>query len=151
MITYWLGAHVLFEYTEVIEHYSGGVLVVFGAAYAARAYFTHSHCHGHTHHGPEPTRKSINSAYLFLFSLGLSPCVAVLPVFITAAPLGVGVLALAMAAFSVGVLTALIGASTLVSYGVMKLDHPILEHYGEVITGVGVALLGVLSFFVHVN
>jgi hypothetical protein len=36
-----------------------------------------------------------------------------------------------------------------VSLGMWKLDHPILEHYGDVITGVAVALLGVFFFFIE--
>jgi hypothetical protein len=49
--------------------------------------------------------------------------------------------------FALGVLAALVGSTVLVFLGGMKLDHPFLEHYGEVITGVGVALIGFLLVF----
>ena len=54
--------------------------------FAGYAYFNHSSCHGHTHHGPDPRRdlRVKKTPFLFLFTLGLSPCVAVLPVFAAA-------------------------------------------------------------------
>lgn len=57
-----------------------------------------------------------------------------------------------MAAFSIGVIVALLGGSLLVSRGLVKLDHPVFEHYGDVITGLGVAAMGlVLIFFPHTH
>jgi hypothetical protein len=120
-------------------------LLVFGLTYAAFAYFRHSGCHQHAHHGPSPGKKM--SPYLFLFSLGFSPCVAVLPVFAAAAAYGHFATILSMAAFSLGVITSLVSATVLVSLGIMKLDHPILEHYGDVITGLGVGLMGIILYF----
>ena len=38
-------------------------------------------------------------------------------------------------AFSLGVAAALSGASLVVSAGALKLDHPIFEHFGDVLTG----------------
>lgn len=131
-------------YEAEIEKYVGLGLAFFGLAYAAQAFFRHSHCHGHTHHGPDV--KGRKSPFLFLFSLGFSPCVAVLPIFAAASTQGVVATILAFVCFSFGVLTALIGATLLVSYGLLKLDHPIFEHYGDVITGLGVAILGIALF-----
>lgn len=134
----------LTEHEHVIEAWSGMGLVVFGLSYAIWAFLRHSHCSGHEHHGPDPRGK--HAPFVFLFSLGLSPCIAVLPVFVAAAPRGALTVMLTMLGFAVGVLTALIGGTVLVSKGIMKLDHPIFEHYGDVITGFGVALLGLILF-----
>jgi hypothetical protein len=136
----------LAQYEEEIERYAGLGLGVFGLAYAAWAYFRHSGCHGHTHHGPDP--RGQKAPYAFLFSLGFSPCVAVLPVFAASAALGVVPAVVSFVSFCVGVLGALIGSTLLVSQGVLKLDHPIFEHYGDVITGLGVTLMGSILFFV---
>jgi cytochrome c biogenesis protein CcdA len=140
----WARSHHLSE--EQMEHYSGAALFVFGLGFAAYAYFRHSHCHGHGHHGPEPEKRK--GPYLFLFSLGLSPCVAVLPVFAAASVQGSGSVLLAMAAFSLGVFAALLGSTLLVTFGLIKLDHPFLEHHADVITGLGVALLGLVLCFI---
>lgn len=139
-----LGARLLSSHEEQIESYGGLLLFVFGLAYAVYSYFRHHSCHGHGHHGPQ--RNKVHP-YLFLFSLGFTPCVAVLPVFAAASLKGALAMAFSVAAFSGGVICALVGATVLVSLGIMKLDHPILDHYGDVITGFGVALMGWILYF----
>jgi cytochrome c biogenesis protein CcdA len=136
--------HFLIENEEVIERWSGLGLVVFGLAYAAWAWKRHQSCVGHTHHGPKPgpTRRP----YVFLFVLGFSPCVAALPMFFAAAPKGGLAVLLTLSSFTLGVLLALGSAAVLVRRGLMKLDHPLLEHWGEVIAGLVIALVGVAVF-----
>jgi cytochrome c biogenesis protein CcdA len=147
----FIGQSFFSPYLHEIEENAGFILIFSGIAYAIYSRFTHRHCHGHEHHGPDP-RKSAKAPYVFLFSLGFSPCFAVLPVFGTAVGGGSAVLLGTMAAFAIGVVAALVGASLLVSRGLVKLDHPIFEHYGDVITGVGVAVMGlVLLLFPHTH
>lgn len=135
-----------------LEEHAGVILITFGLAYAVYSRFHHRHCHGHEHHGPDPRKKGKRAPYLFLFSLGFSPCFAVLPVFATAIGMGTAVLISCMIAFSIGVLLALVGGSLLVSHRLVKLDHPIFEHHGDLITGLGVAFMGViLTLFPHVH
>jgi nickel/cobalt exporter len=132
-----------------VEEHAGYILIAFGVLYAVYSRFTHRHCHGHEHHGPDP-RAAGKAPYVFLFSLGFSPCFAVLPVFATAIGSGSAILIGSMIAFALGVLAALMGGSLLVSRGLVKLDHPIFEHYGDVITGLGVAAMGfVLVLYPH--
>lgn len=144
----WAGAQIFTGYQEEqIERYAGLVLLVFGLVYGSIAWFRHSGCRGHTHHGPsEPKPKSSRGALLFLFSIGFSPCIAALPIFVAVAPSGVFNLVLSMISFAIGVVLALVGATILVSLGLMKLDHPIFEHYGDVMTGFGIAVIGGLLF-----
>ncbi len=139
----WVSTHLN---EEQLERYAGLALFAFGLLFAGCAYFRHARCHGHGHHGPEP--KERRGPYLFLFSLGLSPCVAVLPVFAAASVQGAHAVMLAMLSFSLGVFSALLGSTFLVTLGLLKLDHPFLEHYADVITGLGVALIGLFLFFV---
>lgn len=145
-ISIYIGSHFLASQEEVIERYSSLILVLFGLGFAALAYFRHSSCHGHTHHGPNPAGR--RAPFFFLFSLGLFPCVAVLPVFITASVRGSMATVLSMAAFSIGVVSSLMSSSLLASRGLAKLDHPLLEHYGDVATGLGVVLVGLILFWV---
>ena len=131
-----------------LEENAGLILIAFGILYAVYSRSRHRHCHGHEHHGPEPKPEA--APYVFLFSLGFTPCFAVLPIFATALGHGTGGLIVTMGTFAIGVLAALVGGSLLVSRGLVKLDHPILEHHGDVLTGVGVAAMGLLLvFFPH--
>ncbi|CAM6053773.1 unnamed protein product [Sphagnum tenellum] len=144
LVSIYVELQYLAHYEEVIERYAGLGLGFFGLIYAAYAYFKHSGCQGHTHHGPNP-EEGKKAVYAFLFSLGFSPCVAALPIFAAAAPLGAWSALVAFVCFSLGVLVALIGSTLLVSQGLVKLDHPLFEHYGDVITGLCVALMGPLT------
>jgi hypothetical protein len=144
------GVKFVEEHEHLFEKYSGLGLAIFGALYAIYSFRRHSRCHGHTHHGPEPTEteKGLKQSLGFLFSVGFSPCIAVFPVFVAASPYGWSGLLLTSGAFSVGVVGALAGSTLTVSAGVLKLDHPIFEHFGDVLTGIGVSLLGLTLFLI---
>ena len=129
---------------ETMERYAALMLVVFGVCYALFAYFRHSSCSGHEHHGPSPKGKK--APFLFLFGIGFSPCFAVLPLFLAASARGWGAAFGTMASFSLGVFAALAGATFAVTLGILKLDHPVFEHYGDVLTGGAVALMGVILY-----
>jgi cytochrome c biogenesis protein CcdA len=132
---------------ETVERYGGLGLMAFGLMYSVFSYFRHSRCHGHEHHGPVPSRKE-KAPYLFLFSIGLSPCVAVFPIVAAAAGSGGSWAAgLVSMGFALGVVAALMLATLLVSRGLWLLDHPVLEHHSDVIVGITVALMGTFLFF----
>jgi len=146
-----LGNELFGDHLEVIEENAGWILISFGVIYAVYSKFKHQDCHGHEHHGPKPPPKA-KGPYLFLFSLGLAPCFAVLPIFATAVGFGNTSLVMSMAAFSIGVVAALMGGSLLVSRKLVKLDHPLFEHHGDTLAGAGVALMGVfLLVFPHAH
>lgn len=146
----YLGSQVARGYEEILNHSMGFGLIAFGAAYALWHLKRHSHCHhdDHAHHGPEAPEKQ-HSAFAFLFSLGLAPCVAALPIFVAAATHSTSSLIGAGVGFGVAVFAALVGATALVRAGVSKLDHPWIEHSADIITGVGIAFTGVLVLVVH--
>jgi hypothetical protein len=136
-----IGSHIFKENEATIEHYAGLLVALFGLIYAGWAYFRHSGCHGHTHHGPKIEREA--APFLLLLFSAFSPCVAALPIFAADATISSWSLALSLGAFAIGVISALVTATLLVFHGVMKLDHPVFEHYGDVITGLSVALVGI--------
>ncbi|MBY0470450.1 hypothetical protein K2X30_04715 [bacterium] len=147
-----IGSTLILQHHEAtIERYGAILVIVFGAIYAFIAYRRHSSCHGHGHHGPDapkgPKYQSSRSVLLFLFSLGFSPCIAVFPVFAAAAMKGTATLVIAMAAFALSVVGALVLAAQLAVHGLTKLDHPVLEHYGDLITGLCVIGLGAFLYF----
>jgi len=148
LVSIFIGFQFLPELEHDVERYASLILVVFGLGYAAFAYFRHWQCHGHTHHGPKPAKTA--QAFLFLFSLGFSPCLAVVPIIATAATKGSFATILTMFLFSVGVVITLITATVLTALGIMKLDHPVLEHYGDVLAGIGIAVMGIVLFIVPI-
>ena len=141
LVVVGLGAGWIQSHEEAIERYWGIALVVLGLAYALYAYRKHGRCIGHTHHGP--SYESNQKPYAFLFMTGFSPCLAALPIFTAAMVYGHSAVVLTLGAFSVGVVVALAGAVWLVAHGFKKLDHPFLEHYADVLAGLGVAVAGV--------
>lgn len=141
------GNQLLTNHEELIESYAGLGMALFGAIYAILAWRNHAHCHGHGHHGPAPASRK--RPYWFLFSVGFSPCVAVLPILFGASAYGMGVLAMALGGFVVGVLVAFTGAALGVSRGLVHLDHPWLDHHGDLITGLAVMVLGVAVWALH--
>lgn len=147
-----VAAHVLEDYEVTVERYAALAAAGFGLLYGLWALKRHHGCSGHGHHGPDPdgARKRNGTPMLFLLSVGFSPCVAALPVFGAATAFGGLAVALSMLAFALGVLSALVGATLLVSTGLMKLDHPFLEHYGDAITGFSVFVMGIALFLFRV-
>ncbi len=145
LLSLWVETHFFLDYEESIERYAGLALGVFGLFFAGIAFFTQWSCHGHTHLSAQvPSQKT---PFWFLFTLGFSPCVAVLPVVGQAIVEGVGALLCIWVAFSLGVLAALLGSTFLAFLGFFKLEHPIFEHYGDVVAGCSVALVGFLLFY----
>jgi ABC-type nickel/cobalt efflux system permease component RcnA len=136
-----LGVRLNADFEEVIELYAAKGLVILGVTYALYHYVNHRRCHGHTHHGPAQN-EARRGTFLFLFSLGLSPCVAVLPALVAVEPYGPGALMLAALAFSIGVVSALAIATLLMRAGTSWLDHPLFEHYGDVVSGLALAVVG---------
>ncbi|MCM2324213.1 MAG: hypothetical protein NDJ90_13225 [Oligoflexia bacterium] len=141
----WIGAHFVHGREEDLERYGALLLVVFGLAYAVISLFRHSRCHGHSHHGPAPSANK--GPFLFLFGLGLSPCVAAFPIFVAAAAISRLAVISSMLAFAFGVILASTVASQLALRGLSYLDHPILEHHGDVLTGAGIVTMGVVLYF----
>lgn len=127
-------------------------LIVVGLSYAAYAYWSHRKCigHEHDHHGPEVTKAKKKGPYAFLFLLGLSPCLAYLPIHLSASALGFWTPVGSLVGFALGVTLAWTGAVLAVFRGMKKfLDHPFMEHYGETITGLGITLIGVVFLVRH--
>ncbi len=136
----FIGGKLITLDESTTDLYSAYGLIIFGLLYALQAYFRHSKCHGHTHHGPNP--EHVKVPLLFLFSLGLAPCAAAIPVFGAAAAHSMSAFIGSLIAFSLGVLGAFILATLTALQGILRFDHPLLEHYGDTITGCSVALMG---------
>lgn len=147
-----LGMHTLDHYEESVEHYAGIGLVSFGLLYAWLAYRRHASCRAHAHHHPDSPEAvdrqgARRSPFAFLFFLGVAPCVAAMPPIVAASVHGWSGTLVASLSFSAGVLVTLLGMTYLSRIPRFRWDHPFLEHYGDVLAGLGVAVLGVLEWF----
>ena len=146
LLSFWVEFRYFAAQEELVERYAHIGLIVFGCGYALRAGFRHAHCEGHTHHGPRPS--SDRWPFAFLFWTGFSPCVAALPLFIAAAQVGLSQMLGSWVAFTLGVYLALMGAAVIGRNNLNRLDLPILEHYGDVITGASVASMGLILLLI---
>jgi hypothetical protein len=85
-------------------------------------------------------RRSSRTALLLI--VGSSPSVEVLPAFFAAAPLGVGALLLMAIVFAFTTIGTYVGTTLLSAAGLERMSFPAIECYGEVISGVFVAVIG---------
>lgn len=140
----WIGEQIFKNYEEQMEASGALFLTLAGFAYAGYAAWQHYACRGHSHghHGPELTSSRSRHPWAFLFTLGLAPCVAMVPLYAAAAARGWTSFLAVGAGFTAAVVVSLVGSTLLARGGMMKLDHPWLEHYGEVVTGLGIAATG---------
>lgn len=107
------------------EHHADDWHVVDGAAAIA---------HEHDH------RTSTRTALLLI--LGSSPSVEVLPAFSAAAPQGAGLLATMATVFAVTTIGTYVALCALSSASIRRLHLGPLERYGEVLSGIVIALVG---------
>lgn len=142
------GKRYLLELGETAESWAGPALIVFGLAYALYSFLRGAHRHkGLRKVGRDADGR--HHPFLLLFILGLTPCVAIIPVYAAAVPMGTAAVLLAVAGYSVGVVAALAGISLAVSAGLMRLKHPRLDRYADVLVGAGVALGGAALMLIH--
>lgn len=138
-------AFFLTEYEEPVEHFLGFLLLTFGLIYSILCFFQHLRCRGgHTHHGPDPRKMALKGPWIFLFSVGLFPCVAALPIFLAAGTQGWATGLLSLIGFSLGVLASFLFSTFCALTSLLKMDLPLFEHYGDVLSGAAVALAGIL-------
>jgi putative Mn2+ efflux pump MntP len=142
-----LGRTVFEGLGERMEAVAGLLLVGFGLAYAfwglrrAVGGRVHGHPHPHYDHVHDPSRTTAWSLFL-LFSA--DPCVAVIPLLFSAAPLGtartLGIVLLYEAA-TIGTMVALVLPARA---GAARLKVPFLDRWGDALAGVVVAVTGVV-------
>src|SRR5665213_2433674 len=148
----WLaGVAVAARFGHWIEIISSAALIGFGLwiAYsgwremAEEQAHEHAHAHGHVHHHHDHEHKAGQRTALLLI-LGSSPMIEGLPAFFAAGKFGVGLII---------VMSLVFAASTIITYvllcvasvaGLESLNLGPLEHYGEVLSGLFIAAVGVV-------
>jgi nickel/cobalt exporter len=138
---------------ERMEAVAGLLLIGFGLAYAAwglrRAVGGHVHGHSHRHydHVHDASRATARGLFL-LFSA--DPCVAVIPLLFSAAPLGAGQTLGVVLLYEAATLGTMVALVLPARAGAARLRLPVLDRWGDAVaggviaaTGVAVGLLGI--------
>jgi len=118
------------------EHHAEDWHIIGGAAAVPMA-----HEHAHT----------ASSRTALLLILGSSPSIEVLPAFSAAAPQGVAVLATMAAVFALTTVGTYVALCAACSAGLRRLDFGPLERYGEVLSGIVIAIIGGIFLFWQVT
>ncbi len=101
----------------------------------------------HNHNHSKFSDKAITVSLFAMLSL--SPCVAVLPLFLAAGAFNWGMLVLLSIILSGTTVSGMVGLTILAYTGVKKVNLCRIEHYEKEIIGGILALVGVVLLFVH--
>ena len=104
----------------------------------------HDHEHSHEHRQSDTEVGSTRAGYGLVVIIGLTPCVALLPIVFAATPLGISSVAIIIAVFFAATLGTILLVTTLALEGLQLIRLELFEKHGEVITGLVIALMGFL-------
>ncbi|MDY6893490.1 MAG: hypothetical protein SVO26_07250 [Chloroflexota bacterium] len=107
----------------------------------------HEHVHDHEHsheHLQSYNQGGTRAGYGLVVIIGLTPCVALLPIVFAATPLGFSSVLSIMAVFFAATLGTILLVTTLALTGLQLIRLEFFEKHGEVITGLVIALIGFL-------
>lgn len=135
-IIVWIaGVVVAQRFGAIVSLLSSAALVAFGLWIAIAAWrdlrSPHDHSHGH-------------GATALTLILGSSPMIEGIPAFFAAAKFGGWVIALMSVCFAVSTIATYVALCTLSSVALERLHLGPLERYGEVLSGVFIALVGIV-------
>jgi ABC-type nickel/cobalt efflux system permease component RcnA len=145
LIVWLAGVAVAAKFGHWIETISSVALIGFGlwVAYTGwremRAERAHEHAHAHHHHDHD--HNGSNMALLLI--LGSSPMVEGLPAFFAAGKFGWGLILVMSLVFAASTTVTYVALCVLSVAGLKNVKLGALEHYGEVLSGAFIALVGV--------
>jgi len=105
----------------------------------------HEHAHGHTHAADAP--QGSKAPYTLVLIMGLTPCIALLPLAFAGASISIGTAMGVIVLFSISTIIPILTLTYLGSKGLsfMKLDW--FERYGDIITGIVIGCIGLMTMF----
>ncbi len=107
---------------------------------------THDHDVHHHDHGPAVTRTS-KAAYGPVIIMGLTPCVALLPLAFASAGFGIATTLSVVALFAVATILPILVLTYMGSVGLSFLKLGWVEKYADVVTGVVIGCIGLMTMF----
>lgn len=150
-IVLWvLGATVATHYGHVVNVVAALALIAFGLWIAVAGWRDlhpagdrHDHAHGHDRAG---SRVEASQRTTLLLILGSSPMVEGLPAFLAASTYGFAVLATMAAVFGAATILTYVVVTGAAMRGLERVSLGPLERYGEVLSGLVVAGVGIFAF-----
>jgi ABC-type nickel/cobalt efflux system permease component RcnA len=148
LIVWGAGIAVAAKFGHWIEIISSGALIGFGLWIAYTGWqemrqetaHTHAHAHGADHHHHE--HKAQGTALLLI--LGSSPMIEGLPAFFAAGKYGIGQIVVMSIVFAVSTIVTYVVLCVGSVAGLERVNLGPLEHYGEALSGLFIAGVGVV-------
>lgn len=138
-VAWGAGAYAAQRFGRAVDVAAGVALIAFGL-WTTLAGLRELRAPPQSDEAVRAPRRSSRTALLLI--VGSSPSVEVLPAFFAAAPLGVGALLLMAIVFAFTTIGTYVGTTVLSAAGLERMSFPAIECYGEVISGVFVAVIG---------
>jgi nickel/cobalt transporter (NicO) family protein len=141
------GRHLFERLGQRMESVAGILLVGFGLAYAlwglrhAVGKRVHGHPHSHYDHVHDPSRTTAWSLFL-LFSA--DPCVAVIPLLFSAAPLGTAQTVGIVLLYEAATIGTMIPLALSARAGAVRLRFPFLDRWGDAVAGGVIVVTGLV-------
>jgi len=141
----FFGLQIIETFGRRMEAFAGVLLIAFGLVYGiwglrrAAAHRVHGHTHSHYDHVHDAGRVTVWSLFL-LFSA--DPCVAVLPLLVAAAPLGVPSALGIVAVYELATLATMVALVLPARAGAKALRLRWLDQYGDAAAGAFIVVVG---------
>jgi nickel/cobalt transporter (NicO) family protein len=141
------GGAVLQVFGRRLESLAGILLVGFGLAYGVwglrrvAGQRLHGHAHAHYDHVHDPSR--VTAWGLFLF-FSADPCVAVVPILVAAAPLGLAPATAVVVLYELGTILTMLALVVPARAGAAVLRAPWLDRYGDAVAGGLIVTVGLV-------
>ena len=143
-VVFWAaGAALATRFSAWVETATSFALVGFGLWVAIGAWREIAHEHGHQH--TDDTKTGSRMALLLI--LGSSPMIEGIPVFFAAGQYGIGLLILMALVFATATIATYIILSVYSAKGLKQFRFGRFERYGEIVSGVLIAVVGVAFWF----
>jgi hypothetical protein len=141
------GSAVLEAFGRRLESLAGILLVGFGLAYGVwglrrvAGERLHGHAHAHYDHVHDPSR--VTAWGLFLF-FSADPCVAVVPILVAAAPLGLAPASAVVVLYELGTILTMLALVLPARAGAAVFRAPWLDRYGDAVAGGLIVTMGLV-------
>lgn len=139
-----------------LESLAGLLLLVFGTSYGLWAHLRERRAHGspgqpavgdHVHaHGHLLERwfRGALSGGALVAVVGISPCALLVPLMLAASATGTGAGLAAGLGFAACTILTMVGVALFAMHGMRRLDLPLFERYGDLASGLLIAVIGLL-------
>jgi len=137
-LTAWIGLGVYRVAARLGESMGGWLLIAFGVLYCALDLRHLGH-----RHSMDVDFSDAAAVFSFVLMLAISPCVALLPIFFAASPLGWGGAALIALVNVVVTVPLMAGMVWVASSGLERIRLASLQHHERVLVGIVIIVLGI--------